>query len=99
MYFFQSKNLAELRAEKVNAKIGYQPKVEEKEEAVEAAPVETFKRYEEELEINEFPQTARWKVTNKVCVPLMMPSQTISLSFMYQYLLAIVVASHLSGGI
>jgi ATP-dependent RNA helicase DDX46/PRP5 len=24
-----------------------------------------FKRYEEELEINDFPQTARWKVTYK----------------------------------
>lgn len=26
----------------------------------------TFKKYEEELEINDFPQQARWKVTSKV---------------------------------
>ena len=27
---------------------------------------ETFRRYEEELDINDFPQTARWKVTSRV---------------------------------
>uniref|UniRef100_A0AAR2LW87 Probable ATP-dependent RNA helicase DDX46 n=1 Tax=Pygocentrus nattereri TaxID=42514 RepID=A0AAR2LW87_PYGNA len=30
-----------------------------------AEQAETVKRYEEELEINDFPQTARWKVTSK----------------------------------
>lgn len=28
--------------------------------------METFRKYEEELEINDFPQQARWKVTSKV---------------------------------
>ena len=27
---------------------------------------ENEQRYEDEVEINEFPQTARWKVTSKV---------------------------------
>ena len=52
-------------AEKINARIGYQPKAEEKEEP-EPQAMESFKRYEEELEINDFPQTARWKVTSRV---------------------------------
>ena len=51
-------------AEKINAKLGYRPQVEEEKET--EATTETFKRYEEELEINDFPQTARWKVTSKV---------------------------------
>lgn len=51
-------------AEKINAKIGYQPKADEEKQ--EEQQGETFKRYEEELEINDFPQTARWKVTSKV---------------------------------
>ncbi len=53
-------------AEKINAKLGYRPQQEEEKEAEPAT--ETFKRYEEELEINDFPQTARWKVTSKVCI-------------------------------
>nr|KAG5704147.1 hypothetical protein BaRGS_009677 [Batillaria attramentaria] len=59
----QSKTVAEQKAEKINAKLGYKPPSEEAEEAEAAA--ETFKRYEEELDINDFPQTARWKVTSK----------------------------------
>lgn len=58
-----SKTIAEQKAEKINAKLGYRPPSEEAEEAEAAA--ETFKRYEEELDINDFPQTARWKVTSK----------------------------------
>lgn len=27
--------------------------------------METFRKYEEELEINDFPQQARWRVTSK----------------------------------
>ena len=50
-------------AEKINAKLGYTPQAEEDQEKNDQ---ETFKRYEEELEINDFPQTARWKVTSKV---------------------------------
>ena len=61
----QSKSIAEQMAEKINAKLGYKPPVEEEKEE-ESNAGETFKRYEEELEINDFPQTARWKVTSKV---------------------------------
>ena len=60
---FQSKTIAEQMAEKINAKLGYTPQAEEDQEKNDQ---ETFKRYEEELEINDFPQTARWKVTSKV---------------------------------
>ena len=51
-------------AEKINAKLGYRPPQEEEREPDVAT--ETFKRYEEDLDINDFPQTARWKVTSKV---------------------------------
>ena len=51
-------------AEKINAKLGYTPQPEEDRDL--NGDAETFKRYEEELEINDFPQTARWKVTSKV---------------------------------
>lgn len=41
---------------------------------------QTFRKYEEELEINDFPQQARWRVTSKVnrskymdiCFPFLM---------------------------
>ena len=52
-------------AEKINAKLGYRPPQEEEKESAQA-PTEMLKRYEEELEINDFPQTARWKVTSRV---------------------------------
>lgn len=59
-----AKTVAEQLAAKLNTKLNYQPKDEEE------APVETneqvFRKYEEELEINDFPQQARWKVTSKV---------------------------------
>ena len=56
--------MAEQLAEKLNAKLNYQPKGDE--DGKEDEPVETFKKYEEELEINDFPQQARWRVTSKV---------------------------------
>ncbi|XP_064633149.1 probable ATP-dependent RNA helicase DDX46 [Lineus longissimus] len=59
-----SKTIAEQMAEKINAKLGYRPQSEEEKDQAESQ-TETFKRYEEELEINNFPQTARWKVTSK----------------------------------
>ncbi|KAL8561776.1 putative ATP-dependent RNA helicase ddx46 [Nucella lapillus] len=59
-----SKTIAEQKAEKINAKLGYRP-IEENEEQPPETPAETFKRYEEELDINDFPQTARWKVTSR----------------------------------
>lgn len=58
-----SKTIAEQMAEKINAKLGYRPPQEEEREPDVAT--ETFKRYEEDLDINDFPQTARWKVTSK----------------------------------
>ncbi|XP_065143737.1 probable ATP-dependent RNA helicase DDX46 [Paramisgurnus dabryanus] len=60
-----AKTIAEQQAEKINAKLNYTPveKLDEERQAAEAA--DTVKRYEEELEINDFPQTARWKVTSK----------------------------------
>ncbi|XP_041749363.2 probable ATP-dependent RNA helicase DDX46 [Coregonus clupeaformis] len=60
-----AKTIAEQLAEKINAKLNYIPveKLEEEKQAAEQA--ETVKRYEEELDINDFPQTARWKVTSK----------------------------------
>ena len=51
-----AKTIAEQLAEKINAKLNYIPveKLEEERQAAEQA--ETVKRYEEELEINDFPQ-------------------------------------------
>lgn len=63
--FPQAKTLAEQRAEKLHAKLNYQPKADEEGKDEEQA-METFRKYEEELEINDFPQQARWKVTSKV---------------------------------
>ncbi|OCT88323.1 hypothetical protein XELAEV_18016957mg [Xenopus laevis] len=60
-----AKTIAEQLAEKINAKLNYVPVEKLEEEKQDAAANESFKRYEEELEINDFPQTARWKVTSK----------------------------------
>lgn len=61
----QAKTVAEQLAAKLNTKLNYQPKEEEDEKVKEEEP-ETFRKYEEELEINDFPQQARWRVTSKV---------------------------------
>lgn len=58
-----AKTVAEQLAAKLNTKLNYQPKDEEGE--MGEAPDGMFKKYEEELEINDFPQQARWKVTSK----------------------------------
>ncbi|KAM5173123.1 putative ATP-dependent RNA helicase DDX46 [Mantella aurantiaca] len=60
-----AKTIAEQLAEKINAKLNYVPVDKLEEEKQDAGANESFKRYEEELEINDFPQTARWKVTSK----------------------------------
>ncbi|KAM7162536.1 putative ATP-dependent RNA helicase DDX46 isoform 3-T3 [Macrochelys suwanniensis] len=60
-----AKTIAEQLAEKINAKLNYVPIEKQEEEKQEGGQSESFKRYEEELEINDFPQTARWKVTSK----------------------------------
>ena len=62
----QTKTIAEQMAEKINAKLGYRPPVEEEKEEETPAFGESFKRYEVDLEINDFPQTARWRVTSRV---------------------------------
>ncbi|XP_078658817.1 putative ATP-dependent RNA helicase DDX46 isoform X1 [Branchiostoma floridae x Branchiostoma belcheri] len=59
-----AKTIAEQMADRINAKLGYTPQASEDTQE-EQTNVETFKRYEEELEINDFPQTVRWKVTSK----------------------------------
>ncbi|XP_046847023.1 LOW QUALITY PROTEIN: probable ATP-dependent RNA helicase DDX46 [Xenia sp. Carnegie-2017] len=52
--------LAKQLAEKVNNKLNYIPVEPEKEEETTSDD-----RYEDEIEINSFPQQARWKITSK----------------------------------
>jgi len=56
-----AKSVADHLAAKINAKLNYTPSDEP------AKPEEggIFQKFEEELEINDFPQQARWKVTSK----------------------------------
>lgn len=58
-----AKTVAEQLAAKLNTKLNYQPK--EDEEVDQQQQDTVFRKYEEELEINDFPQQARWKVTSK----------------------------------
>uniref|UniRef100_A0A0V0G3V5 Probable ATP-dependent RNA helicase DDX46 n=1 Tax=Triatoma dimidiata TaxID=72491 RepID=A0A0V0G3V5_TRIDM len=58
-----AKTVAEQLAAKLNTRLNYQPK--EEDEKGDEEQVETFRKYEEELEINDFPQQARWRVTSK----------------------------------
>ncbi|CAH1405981.1 unnamed protein product [Nezara viridula] len=58
-----AKTVAEQLAAKLNTRLNYQPK--EEDDKAEDEQVETFRKYEEELEINDFPQQARWRVTSK----------------------------------
>lgn len=51
-----AKTIAEQLAEKINAKLNYIPVEKMEEERQIAEQTETIKRYEEELEINDFPQ-------------------------------------------
>merc|ERR1712058_8433 len=55
------KAVADHLAAKLNAKLNYTPSDEP--HMVEDGGI--FQKYEEELEINDFPQQARWKVTSK----------------------------------
>ncbi|CAG9861323.1 unnamed protein product [Phyllotreta striolata] len=59
-----AKTVAEQLAAKLNTKLNYQPK-EDDDEDRNVDDEQTFKKYEEELEINDFPQQARWRVTSK----------------------------------
>lgn len=70
-----AKTVAEQLAAKLNTRLNYQPKDEDGEnecgDALEAGVEETFRKYEEELEINDFPQQARWRVTSKVYINIL----------------------------
>ncbi|PAA47810.1 hypothetical protein BOX15_Mlig032033g2 [Macrostomum lignano] len=56
-----SKTLANQMAERLNVRLGYRPAEETPVEAEET----TVKRYEVELEINDFPQNVRWRLTSR----------------------------------
>lgn len=58
-----AKTVAEQLAAKLNTKLNYQPKDDDERDAEDSE--QTFRKYEEELEINDFPQQARWRVTSK----------------------------------
>lgn len=54
-----AKTIAEQLAEKINAKLNYVPIEKQEEEKQDGGQNESFKRYEEELEINDFPQASK----------------------------------------
>ncbi|XP_035720867.1 probable ATP-dependent RNA helicase DDX46 [Vespa mandarinia] len=60
-----AKTVAEQLAAKLNTKLNYQPREEDLVETDAETGEQTFRKYEEELEINDFPQQARWRVTSK----------------------------------
>uniref|UniRef100_T1P965 Probable ATP-dependent RNA helicase DDX46 n=1 Tax=Musca domestica TaxID=7370 RepID=T1P965_MUSDO len=62
-----ARSVVEQLAAKLNNKLNYQPKDDEEGAASGLLPnqANSFTKYEEELEINDFPQQARWKVTSK----------------------------------
>ncbi|XP_028165550.1 probable ATP-dependent RNA helicase DDX46 isoform X1 [Ostrinia furnacalis] len=61
-----AKTVAEQLAAKLNTRLNYQPRDESASEPAE----EVFRKYETELEINDFPQQARWRVTSKEALAL-----------------------------
>lgn len=61
-----AKTVAEQLAAKLNTRLNYQPRDESSSEPAE----EVFRKYETELEINDFPQQARWRVTSKEALAL-----------------------------
>ncbi|XP_057658882.1 probable ATP-dependent RNA helicase DDX46 [Diorhabda carinulata] len=60
-----AKTVAEQLAAKLNTKLNYQPKDDDDDDDRNTDDEQTFRKYEEELEINDFPQQARWRVTSK----------------------------------
>ena len=68
-----AKNVAEQLAAKLNTRLNYQPPEELANSgngdstpfSIESTNPQVQKKYEEELEINEFPQQARWRITSK----------------------------------
>lgn len=76
-----AKSIAEQRAERINAKLNYTPRDADYNEngdlvrRIEPQPEFEIsnigqQRFEEELEINEFPQQARWRVTSKEAIAM-----------------------------
>lgn len=65
-----AKSVAERRAELLNARLNYIPKDNDEPDEEPEEPVQEsgFKRFETELEINDFPQQARWRVTSKEAI-------------------------------
>lgn len=63
-----AKTVAEQLAAKLNTRLNYQPK--DDDDRADEDSEQTFRKYEEELEINDFPQQARWRVTSKVSLLL-----------------------------
>ena len=69
-----ARNVAEQLAAKLNTRLNYAP--QESEEPVEgmadeggegiAGASDVIQKFEEELEINDFPQPVRWKITSRV---------------------------------
>jgi len=57
--------VAEQLATKLNNRLNYIPEERDEEEEQREKEEESFTKYEEELEINDFPQHTRWKVTSK----------------------------------
>lgn len=61
-----ARSVVEQLAAKLNNKLNYQPKDDEDgTNLLLPNQPNSFTKYEEELEINDFPQQARWKVTSK----------------------------------
>jgi len=56
-----AKSVADHLASKLNARLNYTPS----DEPMTVEDGGIFQKFEEELEINDFPQQARWKVTSK----------------------------------
>ncbi|CAL8089985.1 unnamed protein product [Calicophoron daubneyi] len=63
-----SRTLAEQAAERLNAKLGYSKQSaagNAEEESTTNTNSEVVRRFEEELVINDFPQSVRWRVTGR----------------------------------
>ncbi|KAG5442579.1 putative ATP-dependent RNA helicase ddx46 [Clonorchis sinensis] len=63
-----SRTLAEQAAEKLNAKLGYSKQTlagSGEEEPNAPAGSDVVRRFEEELVINDFPQSVRWRITGR----------------------------------
>jgi len=75
-----SRIVAQQRAGELNQKLNYQ-----KPEQETVVTEDAFKIFEEELEINDFPQSARWKVTSKETLAHICEYADIGMSVRGQY--------------